>query len=200
MITTLLAWFLMSYGLMNIMVYGSIFKGLRNGISNIGDAKIPLISGIFNFISGILGCPMCFSTWGGFFLGLFIYSPSHQLFGTNEMIAQRKRVVQVAMNKARRKASGQAPVNLTSVPKNLSPTFSKNRIVVNSSETMSSATGTGIDALDDINDYDAPEIREFFISADGGFTKGIDLGSIALGALLTVGFIYLNKQYKWIKL
>jgi len=87
MITTLLAWFLMSYGLMNIMVYGSIFKGLRNGISDIGDAKIPLISGVFNFISGILGCPMCFSTWGGFFLGLFIYSPSHQLFGTNEMIA-----------------------------------------------------------------------------------------------------------------
>jgi hypothetical protein len=120
--------------------------------------------------------------------------------GTNEMIAQRKRIVQVAMNKARRKASGQAPVNLTSVPKNLDPQFSKNRIVVNSSETMSSATGTGIDALDDINDYDAPEIREFFISADGGFTKGIDLGSIALGALITVGFIYFNNKYKWIKM
>lgn len=120
--------------------------------------------------------------------------------GSEELIAQRKRVVQVAMNKARRKSSGQAPVNLTAVPGKLNPRFSKNRIVVNSSETMSSATGTGIDALDDINDYDAPEIREFFIPADGGFTKGIDLGSIALGALLTVGFIYLNKQYKWIKL
>jgi hypothetical protein len=120
--------------------------------------------------------------------------------GTNEMIAQRKRIVQVAMNKARRKASGQAPVTLTSVPRNLKPQVSANRIVVPSSETMSSATGTGIDALDDINDFDAPETREFFIPADGGFTKGIDLGSIALGALITVGFIYFNNKYKWIKM
>jgi hypothetical protein len=120
--------------------------------------------------------------------------------GTNEMIAQRKRIVQVAMNKARRKSSGQAPVNLTSVPRNLKPQVSRNRIVVNSSETMANATGTGIDALDDINDYDAPATREFYIPADGGFAKGIDLGSIALGALITVGFIYFNKKYKWIKM
>jgi len=120
--------------------------------------------------------------------------------GTNEMIAQRKRIVQVAMNKARRKSSGQPPVNLTSIPRNLKPQVSANRIVVPSSETMANATGTGIDALDDINDYDAPATREFFIPADGGFAKGIDLGSIALGALITVGFIYLNKQYKWIKM
>ena len=120
--------------------------------------------------------------------------------GTNEMIAQRKRIVQFAMNKARRKSSGQAPVNLTSIPRNLKPQVSANRIVVPSSETMANATGTGIDALDDINDYDAPATREFFIPADGGFAKGIDLGSIALGALITVGFIYLNKQYKWIKM
>ena len=76
--------------------------------------------------------------------------------------------------------------------------MSRDRIVVNSSETMSSATG--ITALDDSSDYDAPDTREFFIPADGGFTKGIDLGSIALGALITVGFIYLNRQYKWIKM
>jgi hypothetical protein len=119
--------------------------------------------------------------------------------GTNEMIAQRKRIVQVAMNKARRKSSGQPPINLTSVPRNLKPQVSANRIVVPSSEMMSSATGTGIDALDDINDYDAPATREFFIPADGGFAKGIDLGSIALGALITVGFIYFNNKYKWIK-
>jgi len=120
--------------------------------------------------------------------------------GSNEMIAQRKRIVQIAMNKARRKSTGQPPVNLTSVPRNLKPQVSANRIVVPSSETMANATGTGIDALDDINDYDAPATREFFIPADGGFTKGIDLGSIALGALITVGFIYFNKKYKWIKM
>jgi hypothetical protein len=120
--------------------------------------------------------------------------------GTNEMIAQRKRIVQIAMNKARRKSSGLPPVNLTSVPRNLKPQVSPNRIVVPSSEMMSSATGTGIDALDDINDFDAPATREFFIPADGGFAKGIDLGSIALGALITVGFIYFNKKYKWVKM
>jgi len=120
--------------------------------------------------------------------------------GTNEMIAKRKRVVQVAMNRARRKASGQAPVNLTSVPRRLNPKMSKNRIVVNSSEAMANATGTGITALDNINDYDSPDTREFYIPADGNFTKGIDLGSIALGALITVGFIYFNNKYKWIKM
>jgi len=120
--------------------------------------------------------------------------------GTNEMIAQRKKLVQVAMNKARRKASGQAPINLTSVPRGMNAQMSKNRIVVNPSEGMANATGTGITGLDDINDYDAPDTREFFIPADGGFTKGIDLGSIALGALITVGFIYFNNKYKWIKM
>lgn len=120
--------------------------------------------------------------------------------GTNEMIAQRKRIVQYAMNKARRKSTGQGPVNLTSVPRGLNPKISKNRIVVNSSETMSNVSGTGITALDNLNDYDAPDTREFFIPADGGFTKGIDLGSIALGALITVGFIYFNNKYKWIKM
>ena len=87
MITTLLAWCIMSYGLMNIMVYGTIFKGLREGISDIGDSGVPIISGIFHFISGILGCPMCFSTWGGFFLGFFIYSPSYELFHTPTWIS-----------------------------------------------------------------------------------------------------------------
>lgn len=115
-----------------------------------------------------------------------------------ELIAQRKRVVQMAMNKARRKAAGQSPVSLTAVNRNLKPQISRERIVVNSSETMANATG--VTALDDVNDFDAPATREFFIPADGGFAKGIDLGSIALGALITVGFIYLNKQYKWIKL
>ena len=121
--------------------------------------------------------------------------------GSPEMVAQRKRVVQMALNKARKKASAApAPVSVTGVSRGLNPKMSNERIVVPSSETMSNATGTGIDALDDINDFDAPDTREFFIPADGGFTKGIDLGSIAVGVLLTIGFISLNKKYKWIKL
>ena len=115
-----------------------------------------------------------------------------------ELLVNRKRAVQMAMNKARRKAAGQSPVSLTAVNRTLKPQISRERIVVPSSESMSSATG--ITGLDNAGDYDAPDTREFFIPADGGFAKGIDLSSIALGALITVSFIYLNKKYKWIKM
>ena len=81
----------------------------------------------------------------------------------------------------------------------MNPVIEKNRIVV-PSESTSNATGTGINGLDNVLDYDAPAIREVYLGADGSFTKGIDLGSIAVGVLLTVGFIALNNKYKWIKM
>lgn len=81
--TQLLLWFIMSYGLMNIMVYGSIFQGLRDKISIWGNTPILPFNRLGKFISGILSCPMCFSTWGGFFLGMFIYSPVHELLNVN---------------------------------------------------------------------------------------------------------------------
>jgi hypothetical protein len=87
MTTQILGWFIMNYGLMNIMVYGSIFNDLRNKIKVIGEAGFPWISPIFNFVSGILSCPMCFSTWSGFLLSYLIYSPSHQLFGITEHVS-----------------------------------------------------------------------------------------------------------------
>jgi len=79
---TVLAWFIMSYGLMNIMVYGSIFQGLRDFFNRWGSNPYAPFQGLGEFISGILSCPMCFSTWGGFVLSLLIYSPSHELFST----------------------------------------------------------------------------------------------------------------------
>lgn len=78
----ILVWFILSYGLMNIMVFGSIFQGLRNFFQVWGDNKVLPFNGIANFISGILSCPMCFSTWGGFILSLTIFSPTLTLFGT----------------------------------------------------------------------------------------------------------------------
>jgi hypothetical protein len=120
--------------------------------------------------------------------------------GSEEVIAQRKQIVQTALNRARRKAAGQPPVNVTPVEKGLSPKFSKERIMIKSKEQTSNATGTGINGLDMIEDFDAPAERDFYIGADGSFTRGIDLGSIAVGVLLTIGFVYLNKKYKWIKL
>ena len=85
--TQLLLWFIMSYGLMNIMVYGSIFQGLRDNIAAWGNNKIAPFNGLGSFISGILSCPMCFSTWGGFFFGLFIFSPTHEILGLNSVIS-----------------------------------------------------------------------------------------------------------------
>jgi hypothetical protein len=78
----ILIWFVMSYGLMNIMVYGSIFQGLRNFFQKWGDNDKQLFNGVGKFISGILTCPMCFSYHGGWFLSLVIFSPTLGLFGT----------------------------------------------------------------------------------------------------------------------
>ena len=85
--TQLLLWFIMSYGLMNIMVYGSIFQGLRDGIRKWGEEDHLPLHQVGNFISGILTCPMCFSTWGGFFLGWFVYSPVQELLGVSPLVS-----------------------------------------------------------------------------------------------------------------
>lgn len=75
--TKLILWFVMNYGFTNIMVWGSIFSNLRNKIAEWGnDILFPLFP-IFKFISGILACVMCFSTWSGFFFGLFVFSPNN---------------------------------------------------------------------------------------------------------------------------
>ena len=79
--TQLLLFMILAYGFTNIMVYGSIFRGMRNFIKVYGDSEL-LFSGTFNFVSGILSCMMCCSTWVGFFMGITIFSPTHQFFGT----------------------------------------------------------------------------------------------------------------------
>lgn len=79
----IITWFMLSYGLMNIMVYGSIFQGLRNFFQKWGENVYLPFNGLGKFISGILSCPMCFSTWGGFVLSLLIYSPTNDIFGTS---------------------------------------------------------------------------------------------------------------------
>jgi len=74
----LLTWIIMNYGLMNIVVYGSIFEKIREFIRKLGEKNIFL-----NFIYGIISCPMCFSTWSGFFMGIFLFSPVHNILGTS---------------------------------------------------------------------------------------------------------------------
>jgi len=82
MITKLLTWFILSYGLMNIMVFGSIFQGLRDFFNKWGSNPYAPFQPIGNFISGILSCPMCFSFHSGWFLSITIFSPISVFFGT----------------------------------------------------------------------------------------------------------------------
>ena len=82
MTTQILAWFIMSYGLMNIMVYGSIFQGLRDFLGRWRDGQNLPFKSIGNFLSGLINCPLCFSTWGGFVLSVLIYSPTNTIFNT----------------------------------------------------------------------------------------------------------------------
>lgn len=77
----ILTWFVMAYGFTNIMVYGSIFNKLRLSLSSMGEDIFNPLHGVFKFMSGIITCMMCCSTWIGFFLGLFIFSPVHTLYG-----------------------------------------------------------------------------------------------------------------------
>ncbi len=89
----LLTWFIMSYGLMNIMVYGSIFLPFRNflkkwayKIPNSDEHFYPL--GAFGqFMSDMISCAMCFSVWGGFFLSLTTFSPSMEILGVSPLIS-----------------------------------------------------------------------------------------------------------------
>ena len=72
---------------MNIMVYGSIFQGLRNFFQNWGNNKQLPFNELGHFISGILTCPMCFSFHGGWFLSLMVFSPTFELFNTPEYMS-----------------------------------------------------------------------------------------------------------------
>ena len=84
--TQLVLFMILAYGFSTIMVYGTIFKGMRDFIKAYGNSDL-ILSDTFNFISGILSCMMCCSTWIGFFLGTFLFSPTYQFFGTSPYIS-----------------------------------------------------------------------------------------------------------------
>ena len=79
----ILIWLLIAYGMSNILVYGSIFNGLRDFFKKWGGNQYAPFNGIGQFISDLLGCMMCTSTWVGFFLSLAFMSPSNTIIGTS---------------------------------------------------------------------------------------------------------------------
>jgi hypothetical protein len=83
----ILVWLLIAYGMSNILVYGSIFQGMRSWFNKMGNKEYLPFNGVFKFISDLLSCMMCTSTWVGFFLSLVFYSPSQTFFGHNDFIS-----------------------------------------------------------------------------------------------------------------
>jgi len=86
MITQLLLWMVMAYGLCNILVYGAIFNGPRNAIRRWGDSQY-FLHGFGKFLIDMLSCMMCCSTWVGFFFGIFLYSPVYNILGVHPYIS-----------------------------------------------------------------------------------------------------------------
>lgn len=85
--TQLILWMVMAYGMSNILVYGSIFNGPRNKINDLASKEWVNFHGFWVFLSDMLKCMMCTPTWLGFFFGIFLYSPIHELLGVNPFIS-----------------------------------------------------------------------------------------------------------------
>lgn len=87
MFTQLILWMVMAYGISNILVYGSIFNGPRNFINKSAEDKDTLLNGFWVFLSDMLKCMMCAPTWVGFFFGIFLYSPVHEILGVSPWVS-----------------------------------------------------------------------------------------------------------------
>ncbi len=85
MITQLLLWMIMAYGMTNIIVYGSIFSKPRNAINKASNTPRFPLRGFFIFVSDMIKCMMCASVWVGFFFGIFVYSPVHEILGVSSL-------------------------------------------------------------------------------------------------------------------
>jgi hypothetical protein len=80
----LVLWSLAAYGMTNILVWGSIFANLRNWIHTWGMNDRSPFQEVGKFLSGLISCMMCTSTWVGFFMSLVYYSPSMNIMGFNQ--------------------------------------------------------------------------------------------------------------------
>lgn len=82
----ILMWVIAAYGMTNILVYGSIFNGLRNWIHKNAQPNVGwvILRPIFAFVSSLIQCVLCTSTWVGFFLSLSLFAPWHEMIGLNK--------------------------------------------------------------------------------------------------------------------
>lgn len=82
----IVVWILICYGATNIVVYGKIFEPIRNIFLENSNGSAG-INKFCNFIYEMITCSMCFSVWFGFFLGIFFYSPTHEILFFTESIS-----------------------------------------------------------------------------------------------------------------
>lgn len=85
----------------------------------------------------------------------------------------------------------------TKVSKSLDPAFNKNLIVIPAKEVggASSAEGTGLIALDDINDFDAPTENEYSL-ASGNPLKNVNWKGVLIGVAIAGLAMYGAKKAK----
>ena len=70
-----------AYGMTTILVYGSIFNGLRDKIKIAGsEVGGYLTRPTFKFISDLISCMLCTGTWVGFFLSLLLGGLTNHYF------------------------------------------------------------------------------------------------------------------------
>jgi hypothetical protein len=85
--TQLILWMVMTYGISNILVYGSIFNGPRNKINQWAEDEFAPFNDFWVFLADMLKCMMCTPTWIGFFFGIFLYSPVHTILDVNPYVS-----------------------------------------------------------------------------------------------------------------
>ena len=94
----LFIWIFIAYGCTNILVFGSIFTGFKDFLKKIINYEIFLVSNLCDFVLELLSCVMCTSTWVGFFLSIFMFSPYATYVNEYQyFVAELNPVVQKAM-------------------------------------------------------------------------------------------------------
>ncbi len=71
----ILIWIFIAYGFTAIIVWGSIFSWLRDLVCKWGEVN-NFTKYVGLFFCKLTSCMLCVSTWVGFALGYFIFSPS----------------------------------------------------------------------------------------------------------------------------
>jgi hypothetical protein len=114
--------------------------------------------------------------------------------------AHKQRAKVRKANKVQKKMNrkGVNPNDVTPVDEQLNPEFGENYIVIPEKEIggQSSAEGTGLIALDDINDFDAPRENEFEVTSGFDGMKKVNWKGVLIGVAIAGLAIYGAKKAK----